>query len=81
MSKHYSTIEKKIFLEILKDFKHVIEVKKSDSSTLRDKEVAWSEICKRYNDSTMVLQEVNIKRLFCIVYIYLLCIYIFKIYR
>ncbi|KYQ51409.1 UPF0439 protein C9orf30 like protein [Trachymyrmex zeteki] len=49
-SKHYSAIEKKIFLEILKDFKHVIEVKKSDSSTLRDKEVAWSEICKRYND-------------------------------
>ncbi|XP_018378201.1 PREDICTED: uncharacterized protein LOC108770933 [Trachymyrmex cornetzi] len=50
-SKHYSAVEKKIFLEILKHFKYVIEVKKSDSSTLHDKEVAWSEICKRYNDS------------------------------
>jgi len=54
-------VEKKIFLEILRDFKHVIEVKKSDSSTLHDKEVAWSEICKRYNECTMITQEVNIK--------------------
>ncbi|XP_018309179.1 uncharacterized protein [Mycetomoellerius zeteki] len=62
-SKHYSAIEKKIFLEILKDFKHVIEVKKSDSSTLRDKEVAWSEICKRYNDCTVILQERTVQQL------------------
>lgn len=75
-SKHYSSVEKKIFLEILKDLKHVVEVKKSDSSTLREKEVAWLEICKRYNNCTMISQEVNIKRLFYIVYIYLLCIYV-----
>lgn len=75
-SKHYGAIEKKIFLEILKDFKHVIEVKKSDSSTLRDKEVAWSEICKQYNACTVIMQEVNIKKLFYVVYIYLPCIYV-----
>lgn len=60
-NKHYTTVERKLFLEILKDFKHIIEVKKSDFSTLNDKETAWTEICKRYNDSSMVLQEVNIK--------------------
>lgn len=57
-NKHYTIVERKIFLEILQDFKHVIEVRKSDSSTLRDKEVAWVEICKQYNESTMIMQEV-----------------------
>jgi len=70
MSKHYSAMEKKIFLEILKNFKHV-EIKKSDSSTLHDKEVTWTEICKQYNNCTMILQEVNIKKLYCIC----ICIY------
>ncbi|XP_011858188.1 PREDICTED: uncharacterized protein LOC105555758 [Vollenhovia emeryi] len=62
-NKHYASIEKKIFLEILKDFKHVIEVKKSDCSTLRDKETAWSEICKRYNESAMIFQERTVQQL------------------
>lgn len=61
-NKHYTPVEKKIFLEILKEFKHVIEVKKSDSSTLYNKEIAWSEICKRYNECTMIAQEVSIKK-------------------
>ncbi|XP_077259653.1 uncharacterized protein LOC143895984 isoform X2 [Temnothorax americanus] len=62
-NKHYASVEKKIFLEILKDFKHVIEVKKSDSSTLRDKEIAWDEICNRYNDSSMIFQERTVAQL------------------
>jgi len=61
-NKHYTLLEKKIFFEILKDFKHVIEIKKSDSSTLHDKEIAWNEICKQYNKSSMISQEVNIKK-------------------
>lgn len=83
MSKHYSAMEKKFFLEILKNFKHVVKIKKSDSSSLRDKEVAWSEVCKQYNNSTMILQEVNIKKLYfvCIcIYIYTVNIYFSIIY-
>lgn len=80
MSKHYSTMKKKIFLEILKNFKHV-EIKKSDSSTLRDKEVTWTEICKQYNNCTMILQEVNIKIvLYMYMYIYTVNIYFSIIY-
>jgi hypothetical protein len=37
--KHYTPMEKKVFLQILDLFKHVIELKKSDGSTLKDK--AW----------------------------------------
>ncbi|CAL1688611.1 unnamed protein product [Lasius platythorax] len=62
-NKHYTPVERKIFLEILKDFKHVIEVKKSDTSTLHDKEVAWTEICKRYNECTMIMQERTVQQL------------------
>ncbi|XP_025161640.1 uncharacterized protein LOC105181347 isoform X2 [Harpegnathos saltator] len=62
-NKHYTTVERKLFVEILKDFKHVIEVKKSDSSTFHDKELAWAEICKRYNDSSMIMQERTVQQL------------------
>lgn len=34
-------------------------MKKSDSSTLKDKDVAWSEICKEYNASQLVTQEMR----------------------
>ncbi|XP_025158063.1 uncharacterized protein LOC112589350 isoform X2 [Harpegnathos saltator] len=62
-NKHYTTVERKLFVEILKDFKHVIEVKKSDSSTLHDKELAWAEICKRCNNSSMIMQERTVQQL------------------
>ncbi|KYN16545.1 UPF0439 protein C9orf30 like protein, partial [Trachymyrmex cornetzi] len=56
-------LEKKIFLEILNDFKHIIEVKKSDSSTLHDKEIAWNEIWKQYNECSMISQERTLQQL------------------
>lgn len=39
-NKHYTPLERKVFLQILNDYKHIIEIKKSDSLTLKDKEVA-----------------------------------------
>lgn len=39
-NKHYIPLKRKVFLQILNDYKHVIEIKKSDSSTLKDKELA-----------------------------------------
>lgn len=58
-SKHYTIIERKVFLQILQEYKHIIEVKKSDSTTLKDKECAWSEICNKYNQSTLICEEVR----------------------
>lgn len=61
-SKHYTPMEKKVFLQIVEKYKHVIEVKKSDGATLKDKDVAWSEICNQYNFSTLICHEVSIAK-------------------
>lgn len=59
--KHYSSMEKKVFLQILNKYKHVIELKKNDGTTLKDKDVAWGEICSEFNQSTLICHEVNRK--------------------
>lgn len=59
-NKHYTLLERKLFLQILNDYKHIIEVKKSNSTALKDKDVAWNEICNKYNQSTLITQEVKI---------------------
>ncbi|XP_067210245.1 myb/SANT-like DNA-binding domain-containing protein 3 [Linepithema humile] len=61
--KHYTTMERKVFLQILQEYKHIIEIKKSDSSTLKDKECAWSEICNKYNQSTLICEERTVQQL------------------
>ncbi|XP_066590799.1 myb/SANT-like DNA-binding domain-containing protein 3 [Prorops nasuta] len=62
-NKHYSSVEKKIFLEILKKFKHIVEQKKSDSSTLKEKEYAWNEIVEEYNGSLLVCEKRTVSQL------------------
>lgn len=59
-SKHYTNIERKVFLQILERYKQIVEIKKSDTTTLKDKEVAWTEICATYNESSLIAQEVKI---------------------
>ncbi|KYN50415.1 hypothetical protein ALC57_00052 [Trachymyrmex cornetzi] len=58
-NKHYTLMERKVFLQILNDYKHVIELKKSDSTTLKEKDLVWKEICNKYNQSTLISQNVN----------------------
>lgn len=48
-----------MFLQILDIYKHIIEVKKSDCNTLKEKEAAWNEICNKYNESALISQEVR----------------------
>jgi len=60
-NKHYTSMEKKVFLQILDLFKHIIEIKKSDGSTIKEKDTAWKEICNRYNASALICQEVKVK--------------------
>ncbi|XP_072764481.1 uncharacterized protein [Anoplolepis gracilipes] len=62
-SKHYTSIEKNLFLQILQKYKHVIECKKSKHDTLREKEVAWSKICREFNNSSLVMQKRNMQQL------------------
>lgn len=56
-SKHYTLLERKVFLQLLNDYKHIIEIKKSDSTTLKDKDIAWNEIRNKYNQSALISQE------------------------
>lgn len=58
-NKHYSLMERKLFLQILEKYKNVIEIKKSDSTTLKNKDLAWSEVCKEYNQLALISQEVR----------------------
>lgn len=58
-SKYYTPMEKKVFLQILDKYKHVIEVKRNDGTTLKDKDIAWGEICNEFNQSTLICHEVS----------------------
>ncbi|KYN02023.1 UPF0439 protein C9orf30 like protein [Cyphomyrmex costatus] len=57
-AKHFTTIERKLFLDILKRYKHEIELKKKISA-LKSKDEAWSDITKEYNASQLIIQEVR----------------------
>jgi hypothetical protein len=58
-NKHYTSMEKKVFLQILEKYKNVVETKKSDATTLKDKEMAWNDICEEYNESLLICQTVK----------------------
>lgn len=58
-NKHYTLTERKVFLQILEKYKNVVEVKKNDATTLKDKDIAWNEICEEYNQSSLICQEVR----------------------
>ncbi|XP_077257677.1 uncharacterized protein LOC143894879 [Temnothorax americanus] len=62
-NKHYTLMERKVFLLILEKYKNVIEIKKSDATTLKDKDIAWNNICEEYNESTLISQERNVQQL------------------
>lgn len=52
-------MERKIFLQTLEKYKHVIEVKKSNATTLKDKDIVCNAICEEYNQSSLICQEVR----------------------
>ncbi|XP_039310133.1 uncharacterized protein LOC113002761 [Solenopsis invicta] len=59
----YSDLEKQIFLEILKKYKHVIEAKGTNSSTLKEKSEAWLLIMTEYNDSSLISTKRDVQQL------------------
>ena len=48
-SRHSTPVEREFFLQLLLQFKDVVENKKSDSCTLKAKEDAWNKIVDRFN--------------------------------
>lgn len=56
--KHYSDTEKRLFINLLKKYSHVIEIKKSDAGTLKNKEDAWNRIYEEYNGSSIISAKV-----------------------
>jgi len=73
--KHYTDSEKTFFVEILKRFGDIIENKRSDTTTLKNKEEAWREICDLYNASSIISVKVNMHLLLLIILIFLRLIY------
>ena len=49
--RHYTPVEKRCFLHIIDNYKHVIECNRSNVNSLRDKELAWTKICDEFNNS------------------------------
>lgn len=47
--KNFTEIEKATLVDIISDFKNIIENKKTDGTTLKAKNEAWHEISTRFN--------------------------------
>ena len=58
-SKHYTPVEYSFLLHIIDNYKHVIECKRSNVNSLRDKELAKTKICDEFNKSSLTVQEVR----------------------
>jgi len=58
ISKHYTPIKRKVFLQIFHSYKHVERERKM--MVLQEKDVARSEICNHYNQSSLNSQEIRI---------------------
>ncbi|XP_069694751.1 myb/SANT-like DNA-binding domain-containing protein 3 [Periplaneta americana] len=49
--KNFDDFEKNFLIELIADYKHIIENKKTDSVTVRTENKAWEEIAIKYNAS------------------------------
>ncbi|XP_029161144.1 uncharacterized protein LOC114946727 isoform X3 [Nylanderia fulva] len=59
----YSDLEKQVFLEILKKYKHIVESKGTNTSTLKEKSEAWSIIMEEYNNSSLISTKRDVQQL------------------
>ncbi|XP_064643087.1 myb/SANT-like DNA-binding domain-containing protein 3 [Lineus longissimus] len=53
-SKPYSKVEKAVLLELIDDYKDIIENKKHDSKVSKKKELAWDSVTRKYNSEPNV---------------------------
>lgn len=59
-STNFTAVEKKYFLQILKNYAQVIENKKSDAATLSEKKEAWDFIATDFNSSSIITEKVKL---------------------
>ncbi|KAJ2951384.1 hypothetical protein O0L34_g13525 [Tuta absoluta] len=59
----FSSLERKVFLDILKVYSQIIENKNTDGATVREKKLAWENIASAYNSSPYVTAEASNKQL------------------
>lgn len=62
-NRHFTPVEQCILLEILKKYCNIIEIKKSDSCTLKDKEKTWLQAMQEYNESRHITQERTVSQI------------------
>lgn len=65
----YCELEKQVFLEILKHYKHIIEAKSTNSATLKQKCAAWSAITNKYNESSLISTKV-LRNMYMYIYLF-----------
>jgi len=58
--KNFTSFEKKFLLECMVKYKHVIENKKTDGSSIKAKQEAWLKIASAFNASTYINEKVII---------------------
>lgn len=58
--KHSTEMDKKVFLRILRTYKHVIENKATGTKSNHEKESAWKEIVIQFNESRLISHQVRI---------------------
>jgi len=59
-SKNFVETKKKILLELIDRYKSVIECKRTDAKSTKEKEDAWKKLCDDFNsESTYMLRTVN----------------------
>lgn len=59
---NFAATEKSIFIEILQKYVCIIENKKTDGTTLRQKEATWEKLCSDFNSYPNVAKR-NVKQL------------------
>ncbi|RVE54811.1 hypothetical protein evm_000578 [Chilo suppressalis] len=61
--RNFGNMEKKVFVDILKKYKQVIENKDTDGAALRAKNAAWEQIAIEFNGSPYATSQVTRKQL------------------
>lgn len=58
-SKHYTSNEKIVFLDVLKQYSGIIENKQTDKMSTKKKNAAWEKVRAQFNSSVQVEDEVS----------------------
>lgn len=58
VARHYTPVEKKLLVQILHNYKDIVENKKTDGATVKTKTEAWKLISEEFNSSSLITEGV-----------------------